>query len=109
MAYRYRWSVELFFRRLTSIMGVRHLLSHSADGVGLQVYAALIACRRLTQATGLKPDKRTFEMFCHYFSGLASEEELIRYLTKTQEAARTKAEKEAQRSAVPDRTHESSA
>jgi len=87
LAYRYRWSVELFFRWLKSILGCRHLLSQSADGVALQVYAALIASVLLGQWTGRKPDKRTFEMFCHYFSGWASEQELHDYLRKAQEKA----------------------
>jgi hypothetical protein len=87
LAYRYRWSVELFFRWLKSILGVRHLLSQSAEGVALQVYAALIASVLLGQWTGRRPDKRTFEMFCHYFSGWASEQELHDYLRKAQEKA----------------------
>lgn len=32
--------------------------------------------------TGRKPTKRTFEMLCYYFSGLASEEELLAHLDK---------------------------
>jgi hypothetical protein len=91
LAYRYRWSVELFFRWLKSILGCRHLLSHSADGVAIQVYAALIASVLLGQWTGRKPDKRTFEMFCHFFNGWASEAELDAYLRKTQEKAAARA------------------
>jgi hypothetical protein len=84
LAYRYRWSVELFFRWLKSILGCRHLLSHSQSGVAIQVYCALIASLLLGQWSGRKPDKRTFEMFCHYFSGWASEQELQDYLHKRQ-------------------------
>ena len=43
LAYRYRWTVELFFRWLKCILGCRHLLSQSPNGVQLQVYMALIA------------------------------------------------------------------
>jgi IS4 transposase len=43
LAYRYRWSVDLFFRWLKSILGCRHWLSESAAGVAIQVYVALIA------------------------------------------------------------------
>ena len=35
LAYRYRWTVELFFRWLKCILGCRHLLSHSENGVHL--------------------------------------------------------------------------
>jgi hypothetical protein len=85
LAYRYRWSIELFFRWLKSIFGCRHLLSNTAPGVAIQVYVALIASVLLGQWTGRKPDKRTYEMFCHFFSGLASEQELQDYLRKQQE------------------------
>jgi IS4 transposase len=85
LAYRYRWSIELFFRWLKSILGCRHLLSHSAPGVAIQVYVALIASVLLGQWSGRKPDKRTFEMFCHFFSGLATEQELQDFLRKQQE------------------------
>lgn len=82
VAYRYRWSVELFFRWLKCVPGCRHLLSHSEEGVAIQVYMALIASVLLGRLSGRKPDKRTFEMFCHFFSGLATEEELQVYLEK---------------------------
>src|SRR6185295_18725970 len=84
LAYRYRWSVELFFRWLKAILGCRHLLSQSADGVAMPMYAALIASVLLGQWSGSKPEKRTYEMFCHYFSGWATEKELRDYLQKTQ-------------------------
>ncbi|MCA9128603.1 MAG: hypothetical protein KDB22_16060 [Planctomycetales bacterium] len=32
--------------------------------------------------TGRKPSKRTFEMLCYYFSGLAGEKELMEHLAK---------------------------
>ncbi len=34
--------------------------------------------------TGCKPTKRTFEMICFWFSGLASEDELMAHLAKLQ-------------------------
>lgn len=37
LAYRYRWTVELFFRWFKCILGCRHLLSHSENGVQIQV------------------------------------------------------------------------
>ena len=46
------------------------------------MYVALIASVLLGSWSGLRPDKRTFEMFCHYFSGWATEEELHDYLRK---------------------------
>lgn len=76
LAYQNRWQVELFFRWLKCILGCRHLLSWSPDGVAMQVYAALIATLLIAARTGLRPTKRTFEMMCHYLSGWATLEEL---------------------------------
>jgi IS4 transposase len=80
LAYRYRWAVELFFRRLKCILGCRHLLSHSENGVQLQVYAALIASLVLSLWVGRPPTKRTYEMVSFYLNGWASEEEIIAYV-----------------------------
>jgi len=82
LGYRFRWSVELFFRWLKCILGCRHLLSHSPNGVTIQVYLAIIASLLISLWTGRKPTKRTFEMLCFYFSGMASEEELLAHIAK---------------------------
>lgn len=80
LGYRFRWSVELFFRWFKCILARRHLLLESANGVRLQVYVAIIASLLLTLWTGKKPTKRTFEMFCLFFAGWASEAELQAHL-----------------------------
>jgi DDE family transposase len=85
LGYKYRWTVELFFRWFKCILGCRHLLSTSRNGVTIQVYLALIASLLIVQWTSHKPTKRTFEMLCHYFKGWASEEELIAHLRKLDE------------------------
>jgi hypothetical protein len=85
LGYKYRWTVELFFRWFKCILGCKHLLSTCQNGVTIQVYLALIASLLIVQWTGHKPTKRTFEMLCHYFSGWASEEELIAHLRKLDE------------------------
>ena len=77
LGYRFRWSVELFFRWLKCILGCRHLLSQNRNGVAIQIYLAIIASLLISLWTGRKPTKRTFEMVCFYFSGMASEEELL--------------------------------
>ena len=46
------------------------------------MYCALIASVLLAGMSGRKPDKRTWEMFCHYFSGWATFEELQQHLEK---------------------------
>lgn len=80
LAYRWRWQIELFFRWLKCVLGCRHLLAYDLAGITIQIYVALIACVLLGAASGRKPTKRTYEMFCHYLSGWASAAELHRHL-----------------------------
>ncbi len=82
LGYRYRWSVELYFRWFKCILGCRHLLLNSPDGVAIQIYTALIASLLIRLRTGCKPNKATYEMFCHYFSGWATEAELNAFLER---------------------------
>jgi Transposase DDE domain len=82
LAYRYRWTVELFFRWLKCILGCRHLLSQSENGVRLQIYMALIASLLISLWVGRAPSKRTYEMLCHYLSGWASIREVIDHVDR---------------------------
>jgi len=82
LAYKFRWEEELFFRWFKCVLGRRHLLSESLDGLTVQVYVALIANLLLTLWAGKKPTKRTFEMFCLFFMGWATEEELLEHLER---------------------------
>jgi hypothetical protein len=86
LIYRYRWQIELFFRWFKCILGCNHLLSHSENGVSIQVYCALIASMLITLWTGRKPTKRTFEMLCYHFMGLADDKELFNHLEKLKQA-----------------------
>jgi len=51
-------------------------------GSEIQTSCAIIACMLISLWTGRKPSLRTDEMICHYFSGLASEEELLAQIAK---------------------------
>ena len=84
LAYRYRWTVELFFRWFKCILGCRHLLSHSENGVQLQVYMALIASLLISLWVDRTPTKRTYEMLCFYLSGWASPQEVITHIERLQ-------------------------
>ena len=84
LGYKYRWTVELFFRWFKCILGCQHLLSTCQNGVAIQVYLALIASLLIVLWTGSKPTKRTFEMLCLYFQGWASEGELLAHLQREQ-------------------------
>jgi DDE family transposase len=80
LAYQYRWQIELFFRWFKCILGCRHLLSTSVNGLMIQMYLGLIASLLVSLWTGRKPTKRTLEMLCFYFAGWASEEELLAHI-----------------------------
>jgi Transposase DDE domain len=82
IAYRYRWSVELFFRWLKCVLGAKHLLSHNENGVALQMYAALIVSLLIAVRTGSKPTKRTFETIQFYLLGWVSEAEFAAHLAQ---------------------------
>jgi hypothetical protein len=85
LGYRFRWPVELFFRWFKCILARRHLLCESPNGVQIQVYVALIASLLLSLWVGKQPTKRTFEMFCLFFAGWASEAELQAHIAKLHE------------------------
>jgi hypothetical protein len=80
LGYRYRWTVELFFRWFKCILGCRHLLANSQDGVTIQVYLAIIASLLISLWVGRKPTIRTLEMLQFFFQGWATEEELMTHL-----------------------------
>jgi hypothetical protein len=82
LGYRYRWTVELFFRWLKCVLGCKQLLTTSENGVTLQIYTALIASLLIVLWTGRKPTRRTWEMLQFYFQGWASLDELEAHLEK---------------------------
>jgi len=84
LIYRYRWTIEIFFRFFKHVLGCRHLLSQGRKGIQIQTYCAIIACMLISLWTGRKPTLRTYEMLCLYFTGLAAEDELLAHLAKLQ-------------------------
>jgi len=55
--YRCRWIIELFFRWLKVTASMEHLLSHSANGITVQFYVAMIAVLMMHIQTGLPVSK----------------------------------------------------
>jgi hypothetical protein len=84
LMYKERWNIEIHFRFFKHVLGCRHLLSHSTNGIEIQTYVAIIACLLIALWTGRKPTLRTYEMICFYFSGMADEEELLDHISKLQ-------------------------
>jgi len=82
LLYHSRWTIEIFFRFFKQILGCRHLLSTSQNGIEIQVYCAIIACLLINLWTGRKPTLRTHEMICWYFLGIAELEDLLAHLEK---------------------------
>jgi hypothetical protein len=84
LIFKYRWTIEIFFRFYKHILGCRHLLSYNRNGIELQTYSAILACMLISLWTGRKPTLRTFEMLCWYFTGMASEKELLAHIGRLQ-------------------------
>jgi hypothetical protein len=80
LMYRYRWQIELFFKWLKSILGCRHLMAESPEGVAIQIYSALIAALMLQAFTGKRPGKRAMELIQMYLMGYAYLDEVIALL-----------------------------
>jgi hypothetical protein len=78
--YQARWQIETFFRTFKHVLGCRHLVSYSENGIALQTYAAILACLLIALWTGRRPTLRTYEMLCYYFTGWADLEELQTHL-----------------------------
>ncbi len=70
------------FSSFKHVLGCRHVLSRSQNGIEIQSYCAMIACLLISLWTGRKPTLRTYEMICWYFSGMADEEELLAHLAQ---------------------------
>ena len=85
LLYKERWRVELFFRWIKCVLGCRHWLAHSAQGVATQIYLALIAGLLLQLYTGSRPGRRLMEMVQFYLLGVARWEELEKALQREQE------------------------
>ena len=90
LLYRYRWQIELFFRWFKKVLEADHLLCLSQNGLTIVMYCALIVSMLITLWTGRKPTKRTFEMLCFYFTGWASDAELLAHIERLKKSEKTR-------------------
>lgn len=90
LLYRFRWLIELFFRWLKCVLGCRHLVSQSANGIEIQMYCALIACLLVQLTTGrdIQPNQWTYKLLCLYMQGWATEAEVLAHLQARAEATK---------------------
>lgn len=82
LIYQMRYTVELFFRFLKGMLGMRHLVSQRKEGVQIQAYCAIIACLMTFLWTNRRPNKAMMETLNWYMLGLATVEDVIRFLNK---------------------------
>jgi hypothetical protein len=80
LIYRKRYSVELFFRFLKQLLGMRHLLNRREEGIDTQVYCAVIVCLLINLMTGKKPNRGIVSMVGFHLMGLATDEDVLNYL-----------------------------
>jgi hypothetical protein len=80
--YRQRWQVELFFRWIKCVLGCRHWLAESPEGVATQIYLALIGALLLQLYTGRRANRRLLEMLQFYFLGVATLEDVAAALER---------------------------
>jgi hypothetical protein len=82
LIYRYRYTVELFFRVFKQLLGMRHLLNQRQEGIDIQIYCALIVCILIQQISGKKPNKAMRNMIGWYLLGMADEQDVINFLNR---------------------------
>ena len=80
LIYRYRWTIEVFFRFFKQTLGCRHLVSQRVEGVRIQTYCAVIACMLINLWTGKRPGKQMVNMLAWYFTGAATAAEVQAFL-----------------------------
>jgi hypothetical protein len=82
LLYRYRYTIELFFRFFKQALGCNHLLSDHPNGIRIQTYCAVIASILIQLQTGRRADKATQFMIGLYLSGVAEWEELLAHVNR---------------------------
>lgn len=82
LIYRYRYTVELFFRVFKQLLGARHLLSYREEGMDIQIYCTVLACILIQLISGKKPGIAMRRMVGWYLLGVATEAEMLAFLNK---------------------------
>jgi hypothetical protein len=91
--YRYRWTIETFFKFMKQLLGCRHLLSQRKTGVEIQIYCAVIVCMLLNLSTGLKPARAVMERIMWYLLGFADIQDVERQIQRTRREQEARAKK----------------
>jgi hypothetical protein len=80
--FQYRWQVELFFRWLKTYAQWTHVMSHSRQGIEIQMYIAVVGILLLYLSSGAKPSKYGYVLFCQVMQGQATLEEVLPILVR---------------------------
>lgn len=88
--YRRRWQIECFFRWIKCLLGCRHWLAESPEGVATQLHLAVIAGLLLQLVLGRRPNQRLWERLQFYLIGWASAQELMQAVQAALEKAGAK-------------------
>ena len=83
--YRHRWDIEVFFRFIKQELNIKHLLSHSINGIEIQIYVTLLLAILLTvfkisnKLKGYKIPKLRFEdeLLFHIFDQIKVGEKIV--------------------------------
>jgi len=89
LIYRQRWQIELFFKWIKTILNCRHWLAESPSGASIQIYCVLIASLLLLLWAGRRPNLRTIESLRLYWSGWATQKELLQLLKRANPAKKS--------------------
>ena len=82
LIYRYRYTVELFFRILKQLLGMRHLISQRPEGIDVQVNCTLIVCLLIQLISGKKPNKAMRNVVGWYLLGLATAQDVATFVNR---------------------------
>jgi hypothetical protein len=82
LIYLQRYTVELFFRVLKQLLGLRHLLSQRAEGIDVQVCCTVIVCLLIQLASGKRPTRAMRDIVGWHLLGLASEQDVVDFLNR---------------------------
>ena len=88
--YRRRWQIECFFRWIKCLLGCRHWLAESPEGVATQLHLAVIAGLLLQIVLGRRPNQRLWERMQFYLIGWATADELMQAVHAALEKAGAK-------------------
>ena len=83
--YELRWSIELFFRFLKQILGLKRLFTLQSESGAIQVYCAIIAGLLMSQLTGGRVTMTEFRLIQFYLQGWADDDELLAGLEKVKQ------------------------